>query len=452
MSILRSGSATHVGQVRQVNEDAIVESISLYAVADGMGGAAAGEVASSIAIEALQAAYATMAPSLSSVRRAVEAANAAVYEAATAEPTYRGMGTTLTVVAPVTSDDGHERVVVANVGDSRCYLFAEGGLRQLTHDHSVAAEKVRSGELSEAQAAAHPQRHMLTRVMGVDEVVAVDLFELPVRSGDRLLICSDGLSNELTSGQVANILATIAEPRAAAQALVEAANAHGGRDNVTVVVVDVVVGDDEEQDRDLNAFAPISSNDRSTNDDDLTGAVPVVAPPTPEPTDDHKATSGVHGTPIASGSYAVLHQTGVIEPVVRKRSRLVTLRVLLFFALLGGIAYGGYAFITWFAASQYFVANHDGVLVIYQGQPGGTLWIAPKLVATSKVTTAEILRARLDAVAVGVREPNRAAAWNYIHGLHQEWTLTQATTTTTSTTTTTTPSSFAGVARLGSGR
>ncbi|MDA8280676.1 MAG: Stp1/IreP family PP2C-type Ser/Thr phosphatase [Actinomycetota bacterium] len=241
MTVVRSGSATDVGRVRSVNEDRLLESVALFAVADGMGGHAGGEVASRLAIDALQQAFARE-PSARGLVEAVRLANRAVWERSTQDPDVRGMGTTLTAAALVPTRDG-DRLVVSNVGDSRAYRYASGRLVQMTHDHSVAEELVARGELSVAEAAVHPHRHILTRALGVAPDVDVDSWELAPARGERFVLCSDGLTNEVSEERIAGVLAATSDPQAAADTLVRLANEHGGNDNVTVVVVDVVAAD-----------------------------------------------------------------------------------------------------------------------------------------------------------------------------------------------------------------
>ncbi|MDA8070497.1 MAG: Stp1/IreP family PP2C-type Ser/Thr phosphatase [Actinomycetota bacterium] len=241
MTVIRSGSASDVGRVRSMNEDRLLESVALFAVADGMGGHAGGEVASDLAIGALQRAF-TAEPSERGLIEAVRRANQAVWERSLEDPQVRGMGTTITAAALVPTGAG-DRLVVVNVGDSRAYRFAAGDLRQMTRDHSVAEELVARGELSEAEAAVHPQRHILTRALGIGPEVEVDAWELSPGPGERFVLCSDGLTNEVGDDQIAEVLRRVREPRKAADALVRLANEHGGSDNITVVVVDVVVAD-----------------------------------------------------------------------------------------------------------------------------------------------------------------------------------------------------------------
>ncbi len=243
MSELRAGSATDVGRVRSVNQDMVLDRPNLYAVADGMGGHAGGEVAARLAVETLEAAFGRW-PTSVGLREAVEEANVAVWRESQVHPDLHGMGTTLTALAVVDESGGQATLALANVGDSRAYLFSRGALTQITFDHSLAEERVRLGEMTEAEAAVHPQRHILTRALGVSADVQVDVWELGAPRGTRVLLCSDGLSNEVGPEEIAAILERETDPAEAARSLVEVANEHGGADNITVVVVDVLSGDE----------------------------------------------------------------------------------------------------------------------------------------------------------------------------------------------------------------
>ncbi len=239
MTTLQSGSASDVGKVRTSNQDVAFEGTDLFAVADGMGGHVGGEVAARVAVDSLRAAFERQ-PSVEGLRRAVAEANRAVWRQSQAELGLRGMGTTLTAPALVQEPGGRQIVALANVGDSRAYVFSKGQVIQVTADHSLAEEKVRRGQLTQAEAAVHPHRHILTRALGVSSDVDVDLWELHLRDGDRILLCSDGLTNEVGDEQIGQILAAVKGPKAAAKALVQAALDHGGSDNVTCVVIDVL--------------------------------------------------------------------------------------------------------------------------------------------------------------------------------------------------------------------
>ena len=217
---LRHGAASHVGLVRQQNEDSFVAGGGVFAVCDGMGGARAGEVASEVACRFLM----EIVPEADSARleSTVAEANRAIFLKSVEDSSLAGMGTTLTAL--VTTGDG---VLVAHVGDSRAYLWREGGMRQLTDDHSLVAELVRRGQLTPAQAAVHPHRSVITRALGTDGVVKPDIFPISLEPGDRLVICSDGLSGMVPEQDIARLLSTGEDPQSIAQWLVEAAL--GGR-------------------------------------------------------------------------------------------------------------------------------------------------------------------------------------------------------------------------------
>lgn len=243
MTVLRSGSASDVGRVRSNNQDLALETSNLFAVADGMGGHVGGEVASRLAVQSLRQAF-DRQPSAQGLVDAIGAANQAVWTEGQEQADLRGMGTTLTVAALVQGAEGRDVLALANVGDSRAYVFADGQLSQVTSDHSLAEERVRQGAMTEQEAAVHPHRHILTRALGVGPGVDVDLWELDLKTGDRLLLCSDGLTNEVSDVEIADLLGQRSDPSDAARVLVDLANQHGGNDNITVVVVDVLVGEE----------------------------------------------------------------------------------------------------------------------------------------------------------------------------------------------------------------
>jgi serine/threonine protein phosphatase PrpC len=245
LTVLRSGSASDVGRVRTVNQDLPLIRPDLYAVADGMGGHVGGEVAARVAVETLDQAFGRV-PTVDGLRDAFSEANAAVWHESQSNRDLRGMGTTLTAMALVGGPEGRDVLALANVGDSRAYVFSGGEITQVTDDHSLAEERMRHGEMTEEEAAVHPQRHILTRALGVSAEVEADMWELELHAGDRVLLCSDGLTNEVGSDEMAAILGEFADPEEAAQRLVDAANGHGGADNITVVVVDVQVGEEGE--------------------------------------------------------------------------------------------------------------------------------------------------------------------------------------------------------------
>jgi protein phosphatase len=241
------GSAhSDVGRVRNVNQDAALasERLHLFAVADGMGGHRGGEVASELALQALSGA--TGDRELGSADALVDAvldANDRVFDQSRNDPDLYGMGTTLCALALVGGGTSEERLVIANVGDSRAYVLQQGELAQLTVDHSLVQDMVRGGHLTPDEAVNHPKRNIVTRALGIEPDVLVDFWERDAIPGDRYLLCSDGLFNEVPEARIAATLRRLADPDAAARDLVQQANAGGGRDNVTCVVVDVVADD-----------------------------------------------------------------------------------------------------------------------------------------------------------------------------------------------------------------
>jgi PPM family protein phosphatase len=231
---LRVGARTDVGRVREGNEDGFVASEPLFAVADGMGGHQGGEVASKVALETLQKA----ADGTADLAQVVQEANRAVFARASQDPALLGMGTTLTAVLV----EDH-RLHLAHVGDSRMYLARDGRLERITRDHTVVEGMVEQGRLTPEEAAIHPQRSILTRALGVEDDIQVDETDLDVRPGDRVLLCSDGLTGMVDEDEILRLLGEHQDPQAATDALVDAANRAGGQDNITAVILDVI-GDD----------------------------------------------------------------------------------------------------------------------------------------------------------------------------------------------------------------
>ena len=424
MTLLRSGSATDTGLVRSVNQDLAVESPTLFAVADGMGGHAGGEVASRMAVDALTVAFGRQ-PTGAGLSQAVDEANAVVWQHSLDNPELRGMGTTLTAVALV-NEDGHDVLALVNVGDSRSYRFHDGELVQITTDHSLAEEMVRSGDLSASEAAVHPHRHILTRALGAKEDVTVDLWRIrPVR-GDRYLLCSDGLTNELSPDQMVEVLSSVPDPQKAAELLVQAARTHGGSDNITAVVVDVVVGEDEE-DESVPAVAAVASDFAvpeevkgftTTADEDVEYPASLAAEPAPSRRERRRARRR--------------------EKRIARGRRLVTVRTFIFIVLLAAVLVGAYATVRWYDINSYFVGVQNNELVIYQGRVGGFLWYHPVEVERTGVTTADVPAIYLQNLSSGVEETSVADARAYVSNLVTVKTNEQNPSTSATTTTTTT--------------
>jgi len=234
------GAATDIGRHRERNEDAYLRDDPLFAVADGMGGHRGGEVASKLALETLEHTFRHGGGGLADQ---VREANRAVFERSLLDRAVAGMGTTLT--AAVVEGD---QVRLAHVGDSRAYLLRAGELKLLTEDHTLVHQMVEQGEITEAEAEVHPYRSILTRALGVDPQVQVDEGLVDVRKGDRILLCTDGLTGMLTEEQVREILQGAGHPQDAADRLVRAANRAGGIDNITAVVLDLAPEEGESRD------------------------------------------------------------------------------------------------------------------------------------------------------------------------------------------------------------
>lgn len=223
-----AGACSDVGRLRQSNEDALLMAEPVYAVADGMGGARAGEVASAMAVAALHGFHGGE----QELAEAIEDVNRRIHAAAQADPSLQGMGTTLTAVMVEDAT-----LVVAHVGDSRAYVLRAGHLHQVTDDHSLVGELIRRGALTPEEADRHPQRSVITRALGAEAAVDVDVLRFPLEDGDLLLLCSDGLTGMVGDAELTRILRAGGDLDALARACVEAANRAGGEDNVTVVLV-----------------------------------------------------------------------------------------------------------------------------------------------------------------------------------------------------------------------
>ncbi len=232
-----SAARTHIGKVRASNQDAILVcpgKYGLYGVADGMGGHKAGDVASKIAVAVTEKALKNAHPSVELLRSAIQEANLAIYEEQLGNPDYSGMGTTMTLIW---EDD--DRVLLGHVGDSRAYCIREKAIRQISLDHSMVAEMVRRGVLTEEEARVHPYRNIITRALGTDETVEVDVEELEKRPGDLYLLCSDGLSEYVQDEGMLYILRKHRGLEEAADVLLNLALEGGGRDNISLVLAEV---------------------------------------------------------------------------------------------------------------------------------------------------------------------------------------------------------------------
>lgn len=392
MTTLRWGSMTDVGRIRTNNEDELLVAEPLFAVADGMGGHAAGEVASEVAVQALRAAFERNRSS-EGLAEAVRAANRAVWDRAQEKPEYRGMGTTMTAVALVDEGDD-EMLVVANVGDSRTYLLRDGELDQVTDDHGLVAELVRSGQISPEEADVHPQKNVLTRVLGLDEDVEVDRFEVVPYKGDRLLLASDGLTNEVTDAQMASVLRRLADPQEACAELVRMAKDNGGSDNITVVLVDVVDDDNRAE----QASAALG-DERPTQ---TARREPAVRDDAPAPAPSRPAAAPESERPP------------------QNRPRRFTLRVVVFVLALVLLVGGALLTVGWYARGGYYVGLSGNEVAIFKGRPGGTLWFKPTLAERTGVKKDQVQTAFVDDIEAGKPEPSLGAARKYVRNVKNE--------------------------------
>ena len=232
---MKAYALTHVGLVREQNEDTIRFDAEkgLYILADGMGGHQAGEVASALAADTLLRELENAAPSYRALRAAISAANTAIYQQQQLHADQAGMGTTLTVLW-----EAREHVFLGHVGDSRAYLYLNGQLRQISEDHSMVGEMLRAGALTEEQARSHPYRNVITRAVGTEDSVRADVMKILKTPGEKWLLCSDGLSDMVEDQEIAAVLSQY-PAQEAAQRLIDLALAHGGRDNVSVLLLEV---------------------------------------------------------------------------------------------------------------------------------------------------------------------------------------------------------------------
>ena len=341
---LRPFGVTHAGKVRQNNEDALLvgegEDETLFVVADGIGGFEAGEVASSLAVDVLK----DLQPD-EPFKAAIGEANRRILAAGRGDEKLSGMGTT--VVAIRFGGTQREPVAeVAHVGDSRAYLMRGGDMNPITEDHSLVAELVRSGDLTRDQAAEHPQKNLITRALGADEEVDVDTAMLPIEAGDRILLCSDGLSDMVSETGISEILAESPDdPERAARVLLSAALDAGGNDNITVVVVDVkeqpARGVRERRERRSGAPARCSPRD-------LRGRV------------SERPQHAAQGRPRRSTRAARRKRSRGFRRALGKLVRGLAIVLVLVAALTPAYLWG---------SSRYFFEFEEGEVVAYQGLP-----------------------------------------------------------------------------------
>jgi protein phosphatase len=412
--MLRAGVVTDVGRARQINQDTplVADEHSLWAVADGMGGHRGGEVASELAVLALRDAYGRQAEhTRDALLDAAASANRAVNDRSIEDPDLRGMGTTLVAVA-LTDDD---EIAYISVGDSRIYLLRDGELSRLTVDHSLVEELVREGTITPEEARTHPKRNVVTRALGIDTYVQVDSATIIPYTGDRFVLCSDGLFNEVEHERIASILRRLGDPSDAAAELVRLANEAGGRDNITVLIVDVV--DDDGRAR--RASALVGSSAASG---DLAG----FAAPAPGRVDDGEAGD--------DGRRSRKEQRAARREALGPRPKRFTWRVLLFALLLIGVLAIGMAAVGYYARGTYYVGFDGDTVTVFQGKPGGVLWFQPTVVEQTEFTREDVRPELVDDLEAGIEIGDRAGALGFPITVVTTTTTTSTTTTSTSTT------------------
>jgi protein phosphatase len=380
---LKWGATTDVGMVRQQNEDAYIAEENLYIVADGMGGHNAGEVASALAVTTVKAGAKSGIHTMEQFRELVQQANTAIYTASLDDSTQSGMGTTLTALAVVPGEE--PRVLVANVGDSRTYLFRSGALTRLSIDHSYVQELVNEGILTPEEARVHPRRNIVTRAMGIERSVMVDVFTHLVRTGDRIVLCSDGLVDEVADADISTVLSQHSDAQETAEALVMVANANGGRDNTTVIVVDIL--DDISE--------PVDLPEAET-----TKEIPVV----------------------------------VAAPASNEKQRKKSVvGVVLFWSVLTAIILSSVTILGVYARSGYFIGfDSSENVAVYRGRPGGFLWFQPTIDTQTELAGDELPEDILRDVALNRTFTSSSQAQKYLSFI--KIAIVDANTTTTSTT------------------
>ena len=451
MSRLKTAAATHTGYLRTTNQDLALATTDLAAVADGMGGHVGGEVAARIAVEHLLEAY-RRDRTTEGLLAAVRDANEAIYHRSKSDRNLRGMGTTLTAIAVVGEEsDGQVRLALVNVGDSRGYLLdrSERRVHKLTEDHSVVEEMVRSGELTPDEAANHPHKHILTRALGIEPDIDTDCWELDLEPGSRVLLCSDGLTNELGEQEIAEVLLDQDDLEAAASELVRLALQRGGIDNVTVVVLEVVAGESSAVSDEVVLLPealggtpePAVAGESAAVTEVVVlmlSAASAVASPAPVP-----SSAPLPAQSAAPASAQVPRQAYtrplVLVPQKKKRrrergDRIFTVRVALFVLVFVVVLGGAAGVVVWFNNASFFVGLDRGYVAIFQGRPGGMLWFKPSVVERTTLKPSDLLASNAVYLRQGMEESSYQAARNLVRDLSLERSRLAASETVTATT------------------
>lgn len=453
---LRAGACTDIGRARTANQDThlLLPDRGLWVVADGMGGAQGGEVASAMLVDTLTEVYRER--STEALLAAMDEANRRIHHAAE-DPDLHGMGTTAVALAvvpapaprPGLDDDGApidgpgepaapdvraalasegpgrwgddepgeptsaahgderpDQLIVVNVGDSRAYLFRGGELVQLTEDHSLVGELVRDGRITRQEADVHPQRNIVTRVIGPYEAIDIDVWPVDAVQGDRIVLCSDGLSGEVTEDQISAVLRRLDDPAEAATELVRLANEAGGHDNITVVVVDVL---DDGGVAEAASAAVAARRSHLEAHRDLAGFSTAIT----DETDRDEPGGG-------GGRRARRAERRAQRKAARRSRTRVTWRVLGFLVLLVAVLGGAFATIHWYGTSTYFVGFDGDEVAIFRGRPGGVLWIEPTLDVETGILRDEVPAQYRAALEAGHEQASLAQAERYVSNIERD--------------------------------
>lgn len=480
MISLSWGAASDVGRIRKNNQDSYIADGNVFAVADGMGGHVGGEIASKLAIDVFSEAFSNNESPRLDIVEVVQNANSAILSRAAREPTLAGMGTTLCLLSVADSDDKYQLNLV-NVGDSRGYLYRDRELYQLTDDHTLISEMVKSGEISRDEAVVHRARHILTRALGVDQELEIDHWKIEPKTGDVYLLCSDGLTNELTDPEIAQILASDSSAQEKADSLVLGAVQAGGSDNVTCVVVNVDSAAESmlsssgtrivelPSQRKLrerlesashSVGADVSDRERYISDNLLkreqeakVREEKISKAKEYEQREKTKrilesdleaklTTSSVKVNPLITSGTRSTELSSIPMPLPKrateKKHRIGSIfRVFLFLAILIVVIGFGISAVGIYADHSYFVGTDGLSIAIYQGRPGGLLWYDPKVYQKTQLTTSDVLPYHLASLKKGVVEPSLSAALAYVHNLSNEASQVSTSTATVPTTSTT---------------
>lgn len=456
MISLSWGVASDVGRIRKNNQDSYLADGTVFAVADGMGGHVGGEIASKLAIDTFSQAFSNKSSSLDVVDVAHDA-NSAILARASEEPKLSGMGTTLCLLSVSDESEDHQLNLV-NVGDSRGYLFRDSELFQLTDDHTLISEMVKSGDITRDQAVVHRARHILTRALGVDSDIEVDHWKIEPKENDVFLLCSDGLTNELTDPEIAQILASPNSPDEMAKQLVDGALAAGGSDNVTCIVVRVDrTGGSSFASSDHSRIVELPSQtklrERLQSASHSVGAdvadrerfisASQVSKSRDEKAREFRASERERGSrergraSIQAGSGVVrvnpLITSGNRSPgftaiptplpksATEKKFRLGSIfRISIFVLLLIVVLAFGVGAIGIYANHSYFVGLDGSNVAIYQGRPGGLLWYNPTLVTKTQVNEGQVFPYHIPELKKGVIETSLSSAKAYVNNLVSE--------------------------------